>query len=154
LLEIPIAPLCNRFDLRFLFWPVKRKDHHGIHMENSVDRVWKTEMVIEAVNDLLNTARIFGIIRYVPSWSLDRTLGLFVQAKFFDKGAIIGHWMPEPAQFCKSSMPSSDIHGRFYLASDVLLIKRFPQYGYFWNLVFSQLWAIPIRGFRFLLRKK
>ena len=131
----------------------KRRDHHGIHMENFVDRIWRTNLVKESISDFIENTKIYGHLRWITSWNLDRALGLYIQSKFYEKGKIIGHWMPEPAQFLKSCYPSEDTHGRNHGASDFLLIKRFPQYGYLWNLAFSQLWNIIKRPFKYLFKK-
>ncbi|MGV2390249.1 MAG UNVERIFIED_CONTAM: hypothetical protein LVR29_24310 [Microcystis novacekii LVE1205-3] len=76
----------------------------------------------------------------VASWGFDRALGLFLQAKFFQKDMYIGHWMPEPSQIRYIVRPYSMKTPRILFPSDALLVKRFPQYGYFWNLVFEELY--------------
>ncbi len=79
----------------------------------------------------------------MPFGSLARLLGLFIQAKFFEKDAIIGHAMPQPEQIRYITRPNQLKELRFYLSADALLFKRFSQYGYFWNLFFWQLYTIP-----------
>jgi len=144
LLEIPIAPIDKSFDIRYALIPfMKRKDMEGVHMENFNNRIWKTAMVQKSLADLSKTMNIIGNLTWLPAWNLDRSLGLFIQAKFFEKDLIIGHWMPAPGQIRFITRPSHLKSLRFYLSADVLLTKRFPQYGYFWNLFFSQLWDTP-----------
>ena len=144
LLEVPIAPLDKKFDLRHAVWPwTPRKDMHGIHFENFNNRIWRNELVQQSLPDLSQVMKVMGALTWVPSWSLDRALGLFVQAKFFNKDAIIGHWLPKPEQVRYSYRDPSLKEPRSILAADALLVKRFPQYGYFWNLFFNQLYDIP-----------
>ncbi len=144
LLEIPIAPLEKTFDIRHLIWPfLERKDMNGLHFENFNNIIWQRDRVIETLTDLSQTMRILGNITWLPSWSLDRLLGLFVQAKFYKKGLIIGHAMPKPEQIRYTVRPPSIKQTRFYFSSDALLAKRFPQYGYFWNLFFKLFYDMP-----------
>lgn len=144
LVEVPIAPLDINFDIKYALWPRKeRTDAYGIHFENFNNRVWKTQRVQEALADLSASMKILGNLTWMPFWSLDRLLGLFVQAKFFEKDAIIGHAMPRPEQIRFITRPNNLKELRFYLSADALLVKRFPQYGYFWNLFFWQLYKIP-----------
>ncbi len=51
--------------------------------------------------------------------------------------------MPQPEQIRYITRPNQLKELRFYLSADTLLVKRFPQYGYFWNLFFWQLYTIP-----------
>lgn len=146
LLEVPIAPLDKRFNIGWLFWPfMERKDQHGMHMENFNNRVWKNDIVQKAILDLLKTTRIAGPLTWMPPLlsGFDRTLGLFLQAKFFKRNMTIGHWMPEPEQIRKINYSLKTAPPRFHILSHILLIKRFPQYGYLWNLFFSTLYGTP-----------
>jgi hypothetical protein len=146
--EIPIAPLTNKFDYRYLVNPyLARKDMHGAHIENFNNKVWKNEIVQKALAELSQTMRLKGSLSWIPFWNLDRSLGLFVQACSFQEGIIIGHWMPKPEQIRYIIMSQSlKKEFRLMLPSDALLAKRFPQYGYFWNLVFEQGW-VALRKF-------
>ena len=156
LLEMPIVPLNKKiFDIRFLFWPfTKRKDQHGTHIEGFDQKVWRKNLVQVSIRDLTQMINIIGPLKWVPFWCLDRLLGLYIQAKFFQKGIVIGHWLPQPAQIVNMDNPPERKRTmRFYVTADILLLKRFPQYGYFWNLVFDQLWAIPKRAFAHFFRK-
>jgi glycosyltransferase involved in cell wall biosynthesis len=140
---LPIAPLNNRFNLRCIFDPyLKRKDMHGSHIENFTNKVWPTKLVKQALTDITQVMIIGNALTWIPRWNLDRMLGLFIQAKFFEEGKHIGHWMPEPEQIRYVSMPQ-DLKKEFRLMfpADALLVKRFPQYGYFWNLFFEQFWV-------------
>ena len=86
--------------------------------------------------------KITGALTWIPFWSLDRLLGLYVQAFLFEEQAIVGHWMTKPEQIryiVKSQQLKHEF--RLILPADILLIKRFPQYGYFWNLGFEQFWV-------------
>lgn len=144
LLELPIAPLDKNFDIRLAIWPLlKRTDMNGIHFENFNNRVWRSELVQQALADMSKTMKVGGALTWIPSWNLDRSLGLFVQAKFFQKGTVVGHWMPTPGQVRYIGKDPALKEARVYLTADALLVKRFPQYGYFWNLFFSQLYDLP-----------
>ncbi len=152
LLEIPIAPLNNKFDWHCFFR--KRKDHHGIHTENFDKKIWKNEMVQETLLDIIQTMIFFGPIKYVPFWCLDRLLGLFIQAKFFEQGKIIGHLLPQPEQIrIEENPPEYKKSQRFYVIAEILLIKRFTQYGYLWNLIIDQIRGSLSRGVNFALRR-
>lgn len=144
MLEIPIAPLDNKFDIGCIFRG--RKDHHGPHTENFDKKVWKTKMVQEALKGITETMT-FGPIKYIPFWCLDRLLGLFIQAKFFEKGRSVGHLLPEPEQIrVEDNPPEHKRTMRFYVFAEILLLRRFPQYGYLWNLIIHQLVEIPVRA--------
>lgn len=139
--EFPIAPLENKFNVFLALWPyAKRRDHHGAHIENFNNKVWKTELVKKALADLSQSMRIGDPITWLPSWGFDRLLGLFVQAKFYQKDICIGHWLPAPEQMRYIKKPSSLKEIRSMFPSDALLAKSFPQYGYFWNLFFEELY--------------
>jgi hypothetical protein len=47
-----------------------------------------------AAIEITNLMNLFGPIKYIPFWCLDRLLGLYIQAKYFEKERVIGHWMP------------------------------------------------------------
>lgn len=144
LLELPIAPLDKKFDIRLAVWPfLKRTDMNGIHFENFNNRVWRNELIQQALADMSLTMKVGGALTWIPAWNLDRSLGLFVQAKFFHKDATIGHWMPQPEQVRYIGKDPALKEARSHLTADALLVKRFPQYGYFWNLFFSQLYDVP-----------
>lgn len=156
LLEIPIVPLdLTKFDLTHVLWPWKpRKDMEGIHFENFNNRVWRNQIVQESLLDLAATMQVIGPLTWLPFWSLDRLLGLFIQAKFFQPNLIIGHWLPGSEQIRFIERPFNLKEIRFYLISDSLLIKRFPQYPYFWHLFFWQLYRVPGLALRSLQSKK
>lgn len=144
LLEVPIAPLDKKFDLRYAVWPLmERKDNFGYHFENFNNVVWKNKLVKEALQDLSQAMKIGGALTWIPFWGIDRLLGLFVQAKFYDKDAIIGHWMPNPEQVRYIDKPPALKPPRIHVIADALLVKSFPQYGYFWNLFFNKLYGVP-----------
>ena len=152
LLEIPIAPLNNKLDLGCFFR--KRKDHHGIHTENFDKKIWKNAMLQETLQDLIKTMTFFGPIKYIPFWCLDRLLGLFIQAKFFEKDKIIGHLLPQPEQIrIEENPPEYKKSRRFYIIAEILLVKRFTQYGYLWNLIIDQVRGSLSRGINFALRR-
>ena len=152
LVEIPIAPLDNKLDL-FCFLR-KRKDHHGVHTENFDKKVWKNEMLQETLQELSEAMIIGGPFKYVPFWCLDRLLGLFIQAKFFAKGKIIGHLLPLPEQIrVEDNPPNYKKSKRFYLIAEILLLKKFPQYGYLWNLIIDQIRGTASRGFNYIVRR-
>lgn len=144
LLEVPISPLDKPLDIRHIIFPwQQRTDQNGIHFENFNNKVWKNERVKPALNELSAAMNILGALTWVPSWSLDRLLGLFIQAKFYQKEAIIGHAMPQPEQIRFIYKDPASKVPRLYLAADVLLVKCYPQYGYLWNLFFWQVYTIP-----------
>jgi hypothetical protein len=58
LLEIPIAPLENKFDIGFLWRG--RRDHHGSHTENFDKKVWKNERVQAALQEILQAMVLLG----------------------------------------------------------------------------------------------
>lgn len=143
--EIPIAPLNNKLDLGCLWRG--RKDHRGFHTENFDKKIWKTKMVQETLEELIQLMSVIGPFKYVPFWCLDRLLGLAIQAKFFEEDKIIGHFLPAPEQIrVEDNPPEYKRSKRFYVLAEILLLRRFPQYGYFWNLVIDQLRGIPLRG--------
>jgi len=144
LLEVPIAPLDKSFDVKQALVPfTERKDNYGIHFENFNNIVWKNEVVQQALPELSQATKVMGAVTWIPLSGFDRLLGLFVQAKVFEKDAIIGHWMPNPEQIRYIDKPPTLKPPRFHVISDVLLVKYFPQYGYFWNLFFSKLYGVP-----------
>lgn len=142
LLEVPIAPVDNPLNLASLFQG--RRDHHGRHIENFDKTVWKNELVQATLQDLITTMKFGGNIKYVPFWCLDRLLGLMLQAKFFEQGRIIGHKLPLPECLrSEDNPPNHQRTNRYYVLAEVLLLKRFPNKGYFWNLVLSEIKDIP-----------
>ncbi len=147
LLEIPIAPLRKRFEPMALWPQYRRKDHHGIHSENFVDRIWRNDLVQPAVDDFFDCLKIFGQVRYIPpknSYGFDRVMSLFLQAKYFEPGIKIGHWIKDSeAQIRKVHMPNELKPARFHFLSHLVLVKKFPRYGYLWNLFFETFWDIP-----------
>ncbi len=152
LLEIPIAPLNNTFDLAFLWRG--RRDQRGSHTENFDKKVWKNTLVQAALQEILQAMVLFGPVRYLPFWCLDRLLGLSLQAKFFEAGKVIGHKMPKPEQLrSEDNPPEHKRQGRFYVFAEILLLRRFPQYGYLWTLIGHQIREIPVRAFNSQGRK-
>jgi len=151
---LPIAPLNNRFDARLLTGAYTRHDMHGPHIENFNNKVWKTELVQQALTELADVMKIKGNLHWIPSWNLDRLLGLFIQAKFFEEDKEVGHWMPTPEQIRFINRPSFLKELRLHFSSDALLAKHFPQYGYFWNLFFDQLWSAWKKIRRYYKTKK
>lgn len=158
LLEVPIAPLDINFDLRRVFLPfTPRQDNEGYHFENFNNIVWKNQAVQAALPDLAEATKVLGTITWIPKSGFDRLLGLFVQAKFFENSAVIGHWVPKPEQIRYIDKDPALKPPRFHVLSDVLLVKYFPQYGYFWNLFFSKLYGVPRTAGKLIkwnLRKK
>ncbi|NEP76692.1 glycosyltransferase family A protein, partial [Okeania sp. SIO2G5] len=106
--EIPIAPLKNKFDARFLVSPyLGRKGMHGGHIENFNNKVWKTDLVQQALADMSGVMSLMNALTWIPKWSLDRLLGLFIQAKFFEDRKVVGHWMPHPEQIRYIQIPQT-----------------------------------------------
>ncbi|MDJ0729961.1 MAG: glycosyltransferase [Crocosphaera sp.] len=143
--EIPISPLENKLDWLCLIRD--RKDHHGPHQENFDKKVWKNSLVQEQLNEIVKLFTLFGPFKYVPFWCSDRLLGLSMQAKLYTKGLakkgdIIGHILPFPEQFRTESNPPEFEYtttNRRYVLAECFLLKLYPQYGYFWNLVLASL---------------
>lgn len=140
LLEVPIAPLETPFNPQYLMTPFQKE---GIYFENFNNIIWKNQIVQAALPDLSQATKLLGVLTWIPASGFDRLLGLFVQAKSFQQDAIIGHWMPQPEQIRYVDKPPELKPPRFHVLSDVLLVKYFPQYGYFWNLFFSKLYGVP-----------
>ncbi|MBD2345332.1 glycosyltransferase family 2 protein [Anabaena subtropica] len=144
LLEVPIAPLDKSIDIRHIIIPWhQRTDQNGIHFENFNNRIWQTARVKPALQELSNAMKITGALTWLPAWSLDRLLGLFVQAKFYEKDIIIGHAPPKPEQIRYIVRDGSLKESRPILLAELLLLKCYPQYGYLWNLIFWQMHTIP-----------
>jgi glycosyltransferase involved in cell wall biosynthesis len=139
LIEVPIAPLENHFDIKVALCPyAKRKDIHGSHVEPFNNTIWKSPAVKEALTEMFQGTRMAELLTWLPLWGLDRAIGLYIQAKFFQTGACIGHWMPEPGQIRYIVRPYSLKTVRLLVLVEMLLVKQFPQYGYFWNLFFEE----------------
>lgn len=144
LYELPIVPLDKAFDKRYLVWPfVERRDMRGPHIENFNTKVWRNDLVKEILPDISQSTKLIGCLTWIPASAFDRLMGLFLQAKFYKKGAIVGHWMPHPEQVRYIDKDPVLKPPRFHVASDVLLVRAFPQYGYLWNLFFSKLYGVP-----------
>lgn len=153
MLEIPIAPVDNKFDWLCVFRG--RQDHHGPHTENFDKKVWKNQLVQETIQEIASMMNVAGYVKYVPFWCLDRLLGLFLQAKFYEKGKVIGHLLPSPEQIrIEDNPPQYRRTRRFYVFAEIFLLKRFPQYGYIWNLIIHQIREIPVRAVASIMRKK
>ena len=72
----------------------------------------------------------------------------------FQKGKIIGHLLPLPEQIrVEENPPNYTKTQRFYLIAEILLLKKFPQYGYLWNLIIDQIRGTAFRGVSFILRR-
>ncbi|MFB2882230.1 glycosyltransferase family A protein [Floridanema aerugineum] len=144
LLEVPVIPLDKKLDLKFALLPFTgRKDNLGYHFENFNNVVWRNKLVQQALVDLSQTTKVLGAITWIPTSGFDRLLGVFVQAKYFQKDAIIGHWMPSPEQIRYIDKPPELKPPRFHVISDALLVKRYPQYGYLWNLFLEKFYNVP-----------
>jgi len=149
LMEIPIAPLQNQLNLT-TFWQ-ERKDHHGRHTENFDKKVWLTKLVKPTLEKLSQNMVIWGALKFVPFWCLDRLLGLAIQANFFTKNEeVIGHLLPNPEQIrVEENPPEYRGKARYYVLAEFILLRAFPQYPYIWNLVISN-----VRRYTFLFIKE
>lgn len=144
---LPIAPLKNRLNWFLIVNPfINRRDQHGLHLENFNNKIWKTSIVQQALPEFSKSMKLFGNVTWIPFWSLDRTLGLFIQALYFDPSlTTIGYRLEGPEQvryILNGTSPekkNSRLSRRFYFSADLLLAKYFPRYGYFWNLFFDGL---------------
>jgi len=131
-IPLPIAPLETRFRWRHLFVPWSaRRDMSGVHFENFNNRVWKNARVQPALAALATSLE-----RRPPRFTLDRLLGLYVQAYYFQRGSYIGHWLRGSYQIRRTYRPTALKERRNYFWADSLLARHFPQYGYLWNLFF------------------
>lgn len=139
--ELPISPLNNKFKMSSLWLYSKRIDQEGPHPENYNNKVWKTSITKKSVEDLLTFTQILGSLTWIPFWSLDRLLGLYLQAQIFQRNLIMGHWLHggEQVRYIQAEA-STKGEVRSMFAGDMLLALRFPQYGYFWNLFFYEMW--------------
>ncbi len=152
LLEIPIAPLENKFNPLCLLG--ERIDQNGPHTENFDKKIWKTALVRPAIQEITSLMTLGGPLKYIPFWCLDRLLGLYIQAKFFETDKVIGHLLPLPEQIRVEDNPPEYVKSRrFYFFAEVFLLRNFPQYGYLWNLIIAQIMGVPSRAFNLLLRK-
>ncbi|OLP17534.1 glycosyl transferase family A [Leptolyngbya sp. 'hensonii'] len=144
LLEVPISPLDKPLNLKLLLWPLtERTDNEGYHFENFNNVVWRNTLVQQALPDLAQGSKLLGPLTWIPFSGFDRLMGLFVQAKFFQKDLTIGHWLPGAEQIRYIDKPAVLKPPRFHVVTDVLLVKTFPQYGYLWNLFISKLYGVP-----------
>lgn len=148
LMRAPIARMDKPVD-----WlsPVRgRRNQHGPHMENFDKRIWRRDVVQPALEDLTRMLRLAGPVKYVPFWTLDRLLGLYVQAFHYERGRTIGHWLPSStAQIrMEDNPPAERRRGRVYLAAEILLLRRFPRHGYLWDLVLGHLHALGREALR------
>lgn len=155
MLEIPVAPMHNRFDPRCIWQG--RRDHMGPHAENFDKKVWVNAKVQAALAEIMKGLTLAGPIKYLPFWCLDRLLGLALQAKFYDAAQpeqVIGHKLPYPAQLrVEDNPPEYRRRGRFYIFAEIILLRLFPQYGYIWNLIIHQVREFPVRAFLSVQRK-
>lgn len=155
MMEIPIAPMRNRLDWACIWRG--RRDHLGPHAENFDKKVWVNEKVQAALQEILQGLELGGPIKYLPFWCLDRLLGLTLQAKFYDPAQpdqVIGHKLPHPAQLrVEDNPPEYRRRGRFYFFAEIILLRRFPQYGYIWNLIIHQIREFPVRTVLSVQRK-
>lgn len=155
MLEIPIAPLHHKFD--WGCWWQGRRNHEGPHTENFDKKVWVNEKVQAALQEILPGLVLFGPVKYLPFWCLDRLLGLGLQAKFYDAAQpeqVIGYKLPQPALLrVEDNPPEFRRRGRFYLFAEIILLRRFPQYGYIRNLIVHQIREFPVRAISSVGRK-
>ncbi len=144
LYPLPIAPLQNPFDPLLLFNPFrKRHDQSGPHIENFNNKVWRNDIVQPVLQQLSRSMRVYGSITWMPSWSLDRVLGLLLQAHHFEPNKVTGHWLVGAGGQVRRVVASHISKGeqRFFSPGEALLVKIFPRYGYFWNVVCSEIWC-------------
>lgn len=139
---MPIAPLTNPFRWQSFF--SGRTDQNGWHRENFDKKVWKTHLVHQTIEGLVPLFKMLGPFKFIPFWTADRLLGLAVQAEFFEEDRIIGHHLPHPPQLrIEDNPPTPESAGRSrsnrrYVLAELILVRKYPQYGYFWNLIVSK----------------
>ncbi|MEM9543408.1 MAG: glycosyltransferase family A protein [Cyanobacteria bacterium P01_E01_bin.42] len=144
--NVPIAPLYNRFDLRLLIPFTDRRDDRGPHIENFNNKIWNNAMLQQILPEISQATKVIGgsaagHLAVIPLRAFDRLAGLFFQAYFYQEGKAIGHWMPDPEQIRFASMDPKSKPPRFHILADFILLKRFPQYGYFWNLFVAKFYG-------------
>ena len=94
---------------------------------------------------------LFGPFKYFPFWCMDRLLGLSIQARYYEKGKIIGHILPQPEQIrIEDNPPEYRRTKRFYVFAELLFLKNNPQYGYLWNLILAQFAYILVRAISYI----
>lgn len=152
--EIPIAPLQTPFRWRHLLPAAERRDMHGVHFENFNNRVWRSEIVQPALQEFVKTLTLWGALKWIPTYNLDRLLGLYVQAYHFVPQKMIGHALDGPAQLRRTFRSHAPKEFRVYGAADALLVRRFPRYGYFWNLFFFKLFQETAAAVRYLVTRR
>jgi glycosyltransferase involved in cell wall biosynthesis len=154
LTEIPIAPLPIPFRWQHLLVPTTpRRDMRGIHFENFNNRVWRRAMVQPALAALAEKFTLWGAFKFIPAFSLDRLLGLYIQAYYFEPHKTIGHWLGGPALLRRTYRPASEKEFRLLGPADALLVRSFPRYGYFWNLFFFKLYQETAAALRQLFTR-
>ncbi|MBD3296432.1 MAG: glycosyltransferase [Candidatus Omnitrophica bacterium] len=146
---VPVVPFRRPLDWKMILMPFiyRRTDHGGWHMENFVDRIWRADMARAAVRDFFEATHLAGPFKYVPpvcSFGFDRVICLFLQARFYEEGRVIGYWMPMgPEQIRKTGKEQRLKPRRFHVLSHVLLVKHYPRYPYLWNLFLEKLYDTP-----------
>ena len=131
--EIPITPLDKKIDFLALFRG--RRDHKGPHQENFDKKVWKNELVQEALKGVVDSFTLFGPFKYIPFWTADRLVGLSVQASFCEPRKIAGHWLSAPEQLrTEDNPPNQPRKNRRYILAEISLLRKFAIFGYIWNL--------------------
>ena len=143
---LPIAPLYNSFDWRLLIPFSDRRDDRGPHIENFNNKIWNNSMLQQTLPEISQATKVLGgaavgNLAVIPLRAFDRLAGLFFQAYFYQEGISIGHWMPDPEQLRFVDKDPKLKPPRFHVLADFLLVKRFPQYGYFWNLFVAKFYG-------------
>ena len=153
--EVPIIPLNIPVNWGSIFFPylVSRTDDKGPHIENFNNKVWQNSRV-QAILPQIAQSTQFGILTWIPRSAFDRLVGVFLQAYYYQPDIPIGHRLPEGTEQIRFADKDPTLKPpRFHAASDFLLFKTFPQYGYIWNLFFAKLYGIP-RAFAKLAKNK
>lgn len=133
---VPIAPLTNHFKLRYLVRPYKKT---GAFMENFNNTVWRTDIVRQALPDIADIMTLWGHLKLIPNSGCERFFGLFVQAHAYEPDRVIGHLLPhsKPIRFNQVNFVFKK--PRFHTFIDLLLLRSFPHYDYFWSRASAQI---------------
>lgn len=133
--EVPVAPLARPVNWRRLLWPWGRRESPNTHLQKFSGSLWRNDKLQQMLPDLGRAMQIGLGFAWMPRSGLDLLLGLYLQAYYYPELRLIGHSLPGPAQIRLGWPPPAAAGHRL---AELLLVRRFSQYGYFWNLLLSR----------------
>lgn len=133
--EVPVAPLARPVNWRRLLWPWGKRELPNTHLQKFSGTLWRNDKLQQMLPDLVRAMRAGLGLTWMPRSGLDLLLGLYLQAYYYPELRLIGHSLPGPAQIRLGWPPPVAPSHRL---SELLLVRRFSQYGYFWNLLLSR----------------